>query len=118
MEEWELDFEWLKIRHQIKDLFNRDNLPDFQSILFLLGIQELGKVQDTFSKEEKQDLIHIAVCKLMSFDGFYSFVGLDDQGWPHWKQEKLFNKKGVEHQEQYLKEKIIQYFSNLDEISE
>ena len=111
MEDWEFEFEWLKIRHQIKDLFKRDSLPDFQSILFLLGIQELGKIQDVFSKEEKQDLMHIAVCKLMSFDGYYSFAGLDDQGWPHWKQEKRFDAKGADQQEHYLKKKIIQYFN-------
>ena len=114
MEDWELDFEWLKIRHQLKDIFSKDTLPDFQTVLYLLGIQELGIIKESYTKEEKQDLMHIAVCKLMSYDGYYSFKGLDDEGWPHWKKEKIFATKGVEDQERYLKLKIIQYFKELE----
>ncbi len=65
MEVWELDFEWLRVQHLVKDAINHDKLPDLQSILFLIGIQELGFVQHEFTKEEKQDLMHVAVCALL-----------------------------------------------------
>ncbi len=115
MEEWELDFEWLRVRHLIKDLFNRPQLPDLNAILFLIGIQELGRWGEKFTKEEKQDLMHIAVCRLMSYDGYYEFNGRDEDGWPHWKELVPFTVKGVKEQEKYLKEKVIQYFNEWEE---
>ncbi|MEZ4981262.1 MAG: hypothetical protein R2769_06670 [Saprospiraceae bacterium] len=77
MDAWELDFEWLQVRHKIKDLFNKDALPDLNAILFVIGIQEYGHLKDTYTKEEKQDLMHIAICRLLSEDGYYSFEGID-----------------------------------------
>ena len=59
--------------------------PDLQVVLFLIGVQELGKGPQKFSKDEKQDLMHIAVCRLLSTFGYYELEGLDQEGWPHWK---------------------------------
>ena len=115
MEGWQLDFEWLKIRHFIKDTFQREALPDLNAVLYLIGIQELGQVKKQFSKEEKQDLMHIAVCHLLSTDGYYEFEGLDHDGWPHYKLLKPVPVEGVKGQEVFLKRKIIQYFKVLME---
>ncbi|RMG84170.1 MAG: hypothetical protein D6714_08510 [Bacteroidetes bacterium] len=112
MEDWELDFEWLRVRHLVKDKFKKATLPDLNSILFLIGVQELGRWKKTFTKEEKQDLMHIAVCRLLSYDGYYAFKGRDADGWPHWEVVKPFRTKGVEEQEQLLKIKVIQYFKD------
>ena len=112
---WQKDFEWLRIRHLIKDRFEKPTLPDLNAILFLIGIQELGRWQEKFTKEEKQDLMHIAVCRLLSFEGYYEFVGRDDDGWPHWRMLKPFSTKGVEVQAALLKEKIILYFRDQEE---
>ena len=114
MEEWELDFEWLQVRHQVKEAFGRDSLPGLNAVLFLIGIQELGHFQDSFTKEEKQDLMHIAVCRLLSYDGYYEFAGRDADGWPHYKMVKPVRTKGVEEQEKLLKIKAIQYFRELE----
>ncbi len=114
MEDWELDFEWLKVRHKVKDSTQRDSLPDLNGILFLVGIQELGRWQDQFSKEEKQDLMHIAVCRLLSYDGYYEFEGRDADGWPHFKATKRLKIKGVKEQERMLKEKLVYYFREMD----
>lgn len=111
MEDWELDFEWLKVRHKVKDALKRDDLPDLNAILFLVGIQELGRIQSTYSKEEKRDLMHIAVCRLLSYDGYYEFEGRDADGWPHWKQIIAFTTKGLTEQENLLKAKLVQYFN-------
>ncbi len=112
MESWELDFEWLRVRHFVRDKFSKQGLPDLNAILFLIGLQELGQLKTKFTKEEKQDLMHIAVCRLMSEDGYYEFEGLDTAGWPHWKPIKTFSKKGVKEQSIYLKEKVINYFAH------
>jgi hypothetical protein len=118
METWELDFEWLQVQHRIKDNFNHAQLPGLNAVLFLIGIQELGRWKEAFTKEEKQDLMHIAVCRLLSTDGYYRFAGRDADGWPHYEIARAFNKKGVEAQEQFLKEKAIQYFKELEEEEE
>ncbi len=112
MEEWELDFEWLQVRHLIKDKFNQAALPDLKAVLFLIGIQELGRIQASFSKEEKQDLMHIAVCALLEGDGYYKYRGRDEDGWPHYQVIEAFQIKGSDAQERILKQKVIQYFQH------
>ena len=62
--------------------------PDMEAILFLIGIQEFGHVRDKFTKEQKQDLMHVAVCTLLSQSGYYEIEGYDDDGWPHFRQLK------------------------------
>lgn len=114
MEEWELDYQWLSVRHKVKEIFHRDSLPDLNGILFMIGIQELGRWGDTFSKEEKQDLMHIAACKLLSYDGYYEFEGRDADGWPHYKVMRPLTVTGVKEQAEFLKLKVIQYFKELE----
>lgn len=109
MEKWEIDFHWLRVQHYIKDAMNTQELPDLRAVLFMIGIQELGEVKIEFSKEEKQDLMHIAVCTLLEPDGYYSFSGRDEDGWPHWDTAKPFVLNGSDAQEALLKERIIKY---------
>ena len=114
MEDWEFEYKWLRVKHLIKKLFNRESLPDLNAILFLIGIQELGRWKKIFTKEEKQDLMHIAVCRLLSYDGHYEFAGRDADGWPHWHMTKTIRPKGVKEQELLLQNKVIQYFNDLE----
>ena len=107
---WELNFEWLQVQHLVKDSLKRDALPDLNAILFLIGVQELGRWKAQFTKEEKQDLMHVAVCHLLSYDGYYSFKGRDEEGWPHYELVKPFLQKGVKEQEEFLKMKVVEYF--------
>lgn len=114
METWELEFEWLRVRHLVKDAMRRDTLPDLNTVLFLIGIQELGRWKKNFTKEEKQDLMHIAVCRLMGYDGYYEFVGRDDDGWPHWRQVLELPVKPVDEQEKMLIAYAVRYFRELE----
>ena len=79
---------------------------------FLIGVRELGKGKMNFTKEQKQDLIHIAICKLMSLSGYYTLEGLDEDGWPHWKLVKKLPHVDMLDQEKLLKMHIIEYFDN------
>jgi hypothetical protein len=115
MEDWELDFEWLRVQHLVKDAMRRDNLPDLNTVLFLIGIQELGRWKKGFSKEEKQDLMHVAVCRLLSYDGFFEFVGRDADGWPHYRQVREMPPSQVSDQERVLKVYAVRYFKESDE---
>jgi hypothetical protein len=110
MEDWELDFEWLKVRHIVQDAMRRETLPDLNTVLFLIGMQELGRWQKKFTKEEKQDLMHIAVCRLLSYEGYFEFVGRDADGWPHYKQIREVYKADLGKQERLLQEFAIRYF--------
>ena len=110
METWKLDFEWLRVRHFVKESFSKETLPDLNAVLYLIGMQELALPKTKFSKEEKQDLMHIAICRLLIPDGYYEFEGLDQDGWPHYKVLKPVPVNGVKEQGEFLKEKIVQYF--------
>lgn len=114
MKEWELDYDWLRVRHLVKKSFGREALPDLNAILFLIGIQELGRWQETFTKEEKQDLMHIAVCRLLSYGGHYAFVGRDADGWPHYEPRRPVKAQGLDAQETLLKQYAIRYFKALE----
>ena len=109
MDAWELDFAWLQVRHLVKERFKRDSLPDLNAMLFLIGMQELGRWSNRFSKEEKQDLMHIAVCRLLSYDGYYTFVGRDADGWPHWQKAKPRRAADLKEQAEMLKEYHCMY---------
>ena len=116
MEDWQLDFEWLKVRHWIRDRFKTGSLPDFRAILFLIGVREVGRIKQEYSKEEKQDLMHVATCTLLCQENYFEFKGLDTENWPHFDQVKSLPYKGVVEEERYLKEQIIYYFNNVIQI--
>ena len=84
---------------------------DLNAVLFLIGVQELGKGQQNFSKEEKQDLMHIAICKVLSLSGFYQLEGVDEDGWPHWILVKKLPHFDLLEQEKLLKMHTIDYFT-------
>ncbi|MFM2267603.1 MAG: hypothetical protein RL757_1044 [Bacteroidota bacterium] len=114
MEDWEVEFQWLQVRHRVKDILGNDKLPDLNAVLMMIGIQELGKIKK-FSKDEKQDLMHIGVCTLMQADGYFEFEEHDEEGWPHFKAVKKFETTGEKAQERYLIEKTISYFQEIDQ---
>lgn len=87
--------------------------PDLNALLFLIGMRELGQLKTKFTKEEKQHLMHIAVCRLLSAEGFYELEGLDQDGWPHWIATQQLPKMTMDEQEYLLKKQIIRYFGAL-----
>jgi len=58
---------------------------DLTSLLFLIGLQELGMSHEKLSKDQKIDVLHVAICKLLEPQGYYTFIGRDVDGWPHWE---------------------------------
>lgn len=100
---------WQVLLEQLKMAVGKKP-SDMNGVLFLIGVQELGKGKRNFSKEEKQDLIHIAICKVLSLSGFYELEGLDEDGWPHWKKVKNLPHFDILEQEKLLKMHILDYF--------
>ena len=105
----ELRVRWSKLMNQIGRTLGK-RPKDLNAVLFLIGVQELGQGIRDFSKEEKQDLMHIAVCKVLSFSGFYTLEGLDQEGWPHWRLNKELPHFDLLEQENLLKMHVIEYF--------
>ncbi|MGY0407325.1 MAG: hypothetical protein ACWIPJ_03075 [Polaribacter sp.] len=106
-EKWELLI--TKLTNQFA---NGDEL-NIDGIIYLIGVQELGQGQRKFKKDEKVNLMHIAICKLLEPYGYYEFDFFDTDGWPHYKiLTELPNLKPGE-QTVLMKEAIISYFDGL-----
>ncbi|MCS6794399.1 MAG: hypothetical protein RMJ97_01330 [Raineya sp.] len=108
-EDLEFEFRWGQLLNKIHQRLGI-RPKDLNGVLFLIGVQELGKGFRSFSKEEKQDLMHIAICRLLSKLGFYELEGLDKDGWPHWKLLKPLPQFDLLEQEKLLKIQAIEYF--------
>ncbi|MBK9329955.1 MAG: hypothetical protein IPM95_11795 [Sphingobacteriales bacterium] len=102
---------WEDVLGRLEKQFGKK--PDVQTTIFLVGHRELGKHQVKFSKEQKQDLIHVGVCTLLSRAGYYSFLGVDQDGWPHFEYNREQLKLDSVQQEKLLKKMIIEYFNEL-----
>lgn len=101
---------WNNLKTKLSVDFSDNEIIDLDSIIFLIGIQELGQFQKRFNKQKKLEVIHIAVCKLLSDYGYYEFDHTDNDGWPHYKLiKKLPNLKAGE-QTILMKKAIINYF--------
>ncbi|MBX2968974.1 MAG: hypothetical protein KF803_06365 [Cyclobacteriaceae bacterium] len=105
----ELERSWQQLLGFIEQSLGKKP-KDLNGVLFLIGVQELGQGYRLFSKEEKQDLLHIAICKVLSFSGYYELEGIDQQGWPHWKVIKKLPHFDLLEQEKLLKMAVIEYF--------
>lgn len=105
----ELDRKWGGLLTELEKRMGKKP-KDLNGVLFLIGVQELGKGQVYFSKEEKQDLMHIAICKVLSLSGYYRLEGTDKDGWPHWKLVKKLPHFDLLEQEKLLKMHVIEYF--------
>ncbi len=63
-EQWEILTQKL-----VKD-FSLPMQLDIDRVLYMIGIQELGKPHEVFSKEDKVNLIHIATCCVYTAGGY------------------------------------------------
>ncbi|RYF85693.1 MAG: hypothetical protein EON98_05915 [Chitinophagaceae bacterium] len=106
----DLQSRWWKLEEKLIERFEKK--PDVETILFLIGIQELGEIKAKFSKEQKQDLMHVAVCTVLMPSGYYEIEGVDADGWPHFKQLKAMPELNPFEQEAFLKDHILLYFQN------
>ncbi len=103
---------WQEIQQKISNRFGDGETLEVDAIVYLIGVQELGQGYRKFKKDEKINLMHIAVCKLLEPYGYYEFEYFDEDGWPHYKlNEKLPSLKAGE-QTVLLKQAIINYFEN------
>jgi hypothetical protein len=104
----ELESNFERVVKQLGTQFGED--IDLQAVLFLIGIQELGKGKIKLNKNEKLDVMHVAICTLLEPIGYYKFEGLDEEGWPHWSVNEKLPPLKPGQQQQLVKQAIVDYF--------
>ena len=105
---FELESKWRKTIQKISKNF--DEQLDIQAILFLIGLQELNIDIEKLTKDQKIEVIHVGLCTILSPYGYYTKMGFDNDGWPHFENGKKLPNVEQNQQEQIIKEAIIDYF--------
>ncbi|RZJ72408.1 hypothetical protein [Flavobacterium sp.] len=101
---------WDGLVQLLSDRFSQGEDLDLDGIIYLIGVQELGKVHNKFKKDEKLNLMHIAICRLLEPYGFYEFEYVDRDGWPHYKVKEQLPPLRAGEQSVLMKEAIVGYF--------
>lgn len=101
---------WNKVVELLSESFGGGEVLDLDSIIFIVGLQELGKGFKKYKKDEKVNIMHVAICSVLEPFGYYEYMGVDEDGWPHFdKKENLpFLKAG--EQTILMKEAMVKYF--------
>ncbi|MFN3942707.1 MAG: hypothetical protein ACK4K1_08730 [Flavobacterium sp.] len=107
----QLKQKWEQVVQFLSDKFGEGEVLDLDAILFLIGVQELGKWQQNFAKDEKINLMHVGICRVLEPYGYYAFDYVDQDGWPHYKTLELLPPLKAGEQSVLMKEAIVQYFS-------
>jgi hypothetical protein len=106
----EIEDQWKKLILKLEVQFG-DGL-DLQAVLMLIGVQELGKGYRKFNKDQKLEVLHIAICSLLEPYGYYKFEGQDEDGYPHWSTVENLPPLRPGQQSFLMKQSIIDYFSD------
>jgi hypothetical protein len=67
----DLQQRWWNLEAKLEERFGKK--PDMEAVLFLIGMQETGFIKQKITKEQKQDLMHVAICTVLSASGYYEF---------------------------------------------
>jgi hypothetical protein len=103
---------WQRLTATMEDQFG--DKPDLQIMLFLIGVQELGQGRQQFTKDQKQDLMHLGTCRILSQYGYYEYRGVDADGWPEYKLARNLPSMSLREQDQLLKKAVLDYFDKTD----
>lgn len=104
----DLQQRWWNLEARLVERFGKK--PDLDAILYLIGMQEMQHFEENIAKETKQDLMHVAVCTILSPSGYYELERHDEDGWPHFKQLKALPDMSLREQEDFLKDHVLLYF--------
>lgn len=106
----QLKQQWEEVVTFVSNRFADGDTLDLDAIIYIIGLQEFGKFQRRFKKDEKLDLMHIAICRLLEPYGYYEFDYQDEDGWPHYKVKEQLPPLKAGEQSILMKEAIVQYF--------
>jgi len=101
---------WESVVKILSEKFADGETLDVDGIIYLIGVQELGKFNKKFKKDDKVNLMHIAICRLLEPYGYYEFDFYDNDGWPHYKIKEQLPALKPGEQTVLMKEAIVNYF--------
>jgi hypothetical protein len=101
---------WEQLVDKLSNQFSQGEDLDLDAIIYLIGVQELGKFHQTYKKDEKLNLMHIAICRLLEPYGYYEFDFFDNDGWPHYTVKEELPPLKAGEQSVLMKEAIVNYF--------
>ena len=101
---------WEQVNRLLSEQFADGELLELDAVIYLIGVQELGQLHRKFKKDEKVNLMHIAICRLLEPYGYYAFDYFDEEGWPHYKIIKQLPSLKAGEQSVLMKEAIVHYF--------
>jgi hypothetical protein len=101
---------WERVTNILSERFADGDTLDLDAIIYLIGVQELGKFKQIFKKDEKLNLMHIAICRLLEPYGYYEFAHVDHEGWPHYTVKEALPPLKAGEQSILMKEAIVHYF--------
>ncbi|CAM3470392.1 DUF2384 domain-containing protein [Flavobacterium longum] len=101
---------WERVVSKLSDQFSQGEDLDLERIIYLVGVQELGQLKQKFKKDEKVNLMHIAICRLLEPYGYYEFDHFDKDGWPHYNVKEQLPALKAGEQSVLMKEAIVHYF--------
>jgi len=105
-----LDEKWSALVSLLEKKF--DDRVSLKGILYLIGVQELNMGDKNFDRDEKADVLHVAICKILTPFGYYKFDRIDEEGWPHWVEVKALKSLDEKKQETLMKKAIINYLDH------
>ena len=106
----QLKMRWELLVTKLSNQFADGEQLDLDGIIYLIGLQELGQPHRPFKKDEKLDLMHIAICRLLEPYGYYEFDYFDDDGWAHYQVKEALPPLKAGEQTILMKEAIVNYF--------
>ncbi|MFT7351432.1 MAG: hypothetical protein ACI9XR_001178 [Flavobacterium sp.] len=108
---------WESVVTILSNQFADGDTLDLDAIIYLIGVQELGKFKVAFKKDEKVNLMHIAICRLLEPYGYYEFDFFDKEGWPHYRIKEELPPLKAGEQSVLMKDAIVNYFLEKEVIS-
>ncbi len=101
---------WQELVEKLSAQFADSDPLDLDAIIYLVGVQELGQYHRKYKKDEKLNLMHIAICRLLEPYGYYEFEFFDEEGWPHYIVKEELPPLKAGEQSVLMKEAIVEYF--------
>lgn len=104
----EITQRWQGMMTRLQGLFDKKKFTT-ESLLLLIGLQEVGILPRKFEKEEKMNLIHVGLCAVLAREGYYNFTHRDDDGWPHYELVKALPFLDIFSQVNFMRFHILHY---------
>lgn len=105
-----LKSQWEQLTKKLSAQFADGDELELDAIIYLIGVQEKADVHTKYKKDDKINLMHIAICRLLEPYGYYEFDFVDEEGWPHYKVLEQLPPLKAGEQSVLMKEAIVQYF--------